>query len=354
MQPLLLAALLCGLVASSAGQKPGLPANRPLNIAHRGASGELPEHTKEAYSRAIEQGADFIECDVVLTKDLVPICRHEPDLNDTTDAFSKFPDLLTTYIIDGEEFEGIFSTDMTLEEVKTLRAVQSREYRDPNFDGMFEVPTLAEYIDIALGADRVIGIYPETKHPSWHNSLDIMPEGMRMSDIVLGVLSEKGYGGDVESETWAAQPVFIQSFEVGNLKYLSGITDIPLVQLLGGWEGYVTPDTNQTHAEITTDEWLDDIASYASGVGPWKGTIIATTADGYSDVEGATDLVQRLHDRDLQVHPYTFRNEDRFLSWTWGQDYAREYTEFIDNQDIDGLFTDFPGSLAKYFVNKAN
>ncbi|GMH40885.1 hypothetical protein BSKO_08789 [Bryopsis sp. KO-2023] len=335
------------LVAGAAQRKAGLPTNRPYNIAHRGASGLLPEHTVEAYQKAIDQGADFIECDVVLTKDLVPVCRHEPDVKDTTDGAEKFADRMTTYEIDGSEVEGIFTVDLTLEELKTLRAIQPRDFRDPNFNGKFLVPTLEEYIDVALGADHAIGIYPETKHPSWHNSLDIMPEGKGMSDIVLEVLLQKGYGGDINSENWAKQPVFIQSFEVGNLKYLSGKTDMPLVQLMGGWEGYVTPDTNLTHEEFTTAESLDDIATYASGVGPWKSTIIPENEDGTAGER--TDLVEKLHVRGLQVHPYTFRNEDRFLLWDWGQDMRAEYDAFFNEIRVNGVFTDFPGSLAAYF-----
>eukprot|EP00892_Ulva_mutabilis_P008511 jgi/Ulvmu1/6031/UM027_0006.1 len=342
-------AVLCfwaaALVLARAGSvQASLPTDAWI-IAHRGASGAVPEHTLEAYQLAVDQGADFIECDVVVTKDRKLICRHEPLLSGTTDADAKFPDRMTAYTIDGDLYEGVFSTDLTLAEIKTLRAVQPNEQRDPQYGGMFSVPTFEEYMEVALAAGRVVGIYPETKHPAWHNGLDIMA-GTSMEDLLLASLSARGYSGGIASASWAAQPCFIQSFEVGNLKYLSSRTELPLVQLLGGWEGYVTPDTGATHADMTTDAALHDIASYAAGVGPWKDTLLPTGDDGY--IGPSTGLVQRIQANGMQVHPYTFRNEDSYLAWTWAQDPYPEMYAFVEREGINGFFTDFPASAVAF------
>ncbi|EFJ52138.1 hypothetical protein VOLCADRAFT_33032, partial [Volvox carteri f. nagariensis] len=203
-------------------------------IAHRGASAELPEHTREAYELAVAEGADFIECDVVLTRDLVPLCRHEPNMVASTDVATKFPNRWRTYVIDGEQVTGIFSVDLTAAEVATLRAVQPWPFRDQSYNGRFRVATLADYLEVALAANRSVGIYPETKHPSWTNSLPcVRAANTTLEDILLAALSAAGFGAPLGSEAWARRPVFLQSFEASSLRYLAARTCAPTVLLLG-------------------------------------------------------------------------------------------------------------------------
>ena len=201
----------------------------PIIIAHRGASGYRPEHTLAAYELAIALGADYIEPDLVSTKDGILIARHENEISETTDVaiYTEFAHLQTTKIIDGESKTGWFTEDFTLTELKTLRAKERiPQVRSQNtaYDGLLEIPTLQEIIDLVKvksdEINRTIGIYPETKHPTYFKSL-----GLALEAPLLATLTANGYQG-------ANAPVFIQSFEVGNLQYLSTKTDLPLVQLL--------------------------------------------------------------------------------------------------------------------------
>jgi glycerophosphoryl diester phosphodiesterase len=262
------------------GSKPMLQDSRPYTIAHRGASGVLPEHTLPAYTTAIAQGADFIECDLVVTRDLQLICRHEPNLNTTTDAWSLFPDRLATYDIDGERVTGIFACDLTLSEVQQLSAKQRWEFRQ-QAASRHSIPTFQQFLDTALSADRAIGIYPEVKHPTWHNQLPHMAAaGVTIEQLMLHQLHAFGYAASapVGSAAWRSRPVFIQSFEPSSLKRLAASTNIPLVLLMGGWPGYVAPDSGMTHEQMTSDEFLAELATYAAGVGPWKSSLYQVVA----------------------------------------------------------------------------
>ncbi|GLC38973.1 hypothetical protein PLESTM_000801600, partial [Pleodorina starrii] len=261
----------------------GPPAATPapvvvLGIAHRGASAELPEHTREAYELAVAEGADFIECDVVLTADLVPLCRHEPNLVGSTDAATKFPDRWRTYNIDGEQQEGVFSVDLTAEEVASLRAVQPWPFRNQSYNGMFRVATLADYLQVATSAGRPVGIYPETKHPSWTNSLPaVRAANTSLEDILLAALAEAGFGAGAPlgSEAWRRRPVFLQSFEAGSLRYLAAASCAPTVLLLGDWEGWVAPDSGLSLQQLTEESSLEQIAVWAAAVGPAKSTLVS-------------------------------------------------------------------------------
>jgi glycerophosphoryl diester phosphodiesterase len=190
----------------------------PLIIGHRGASGHLPEHTLESYALAIELGADYIEPDLVATKDGALIARHEPMLGGTTDVAtrSEFAGRKSTKIVDGVSVTDWFASDFTLAEIKTLRAVQPLAERDASFNGRFEIPTFAEVIALAkrksAEVGRIVGVYPETKHPTFHQRL-----GLALEDRLLDVLSEAGWNR-------ANAPVFVQSFEVANLRYLRSRT----------------------------------------------------------------------------------------------------------------------------------
>lgn len=344
---------------------------QPLVIGHRGASGYLPEHTLEAYALAIEQGADFIEPDLVSTSDGHLVARHEPDLTATTDvaAHPEFAARQTTRDVDGVPVLGWFAGDFTLAEIKTLRAVQPRSYRPQEHNGMYEIPTLDEVIALVRQKSeetgRVIGIYPETKHPTYHQDL-----GLPLEDKLLAALEAEGW-------TTADAPVFIQSFEVSNLQSLRQRTQVRLVQLIdadgvdlqGGitlaapfdrpYDFTVSGDP-RTFPDLLTDEGLAFIKSYADGVGPWKRYLVSTAgtdADGNGladDVNGdglvddadrsvlaPTDVIERAHAAGLRIHTWTFRSEAQFLGADYGGDPADEYRQFFE-LGIDGVFSDFP------------
>src|SRR5215471_7034229 len=196
----------------------------PLVIGHRGAAGHRPEHTLGSYNLAIDYGVDFIEPDLVATKDGVLIARHENYISGTTDVAQKFPSRRTRKTIDGKPIEGYFTEDFTLAEIKTLRAKERLDFRNQGWNGIYEIPTLQEVIELAkrrsLETGRTIGIYPETKHPSYFRSI-----GLALEPPLVKTLTDNGY-------TDAAAPVFIQSFEVQNLKDISKLTKVRLVQLM--------------------------------------------------------------------------------------------------------------------------
>ncbi|MBE9181521.1 esterase-like activity of phytase family protein [Oculatella sp. LEGE 06141] len=340
----------------------------PLVIGHRGASGELPEHTLEAYKLAIERGADFIEPDLVSTKDGVLIARHEPMLGGTTDVASRpeFADRKTTKILDGVEVEDYFASDFTLAEIKTLRAIMPQDFRTQAFNGVFEIPTFEEVINLVQQVEqdtgRKVGIYPETKHPTFHDRL-----GLSLEEPLLNTLEATDFTDP--------DRVFIQSFEVSNLKELNQKTDIPLVQLYDAFDvnpdgslieispyDFVVNGDSRTYADLRTPEGLQEVATYADGIGPWKRMIVSVQevdadGDGQADdlngdgvindadkvTTAPTTLIQDAHDAGLLVHPYTFRNEDRYLASDYSGSPEREFEQFI-NLGVDGYFTDFPGT----------
>ncbi|MEM6614831.1 MAG: glycerophosphodiester phosphodiesterase family protein, partial [Cyanobacteria bacterium P01_C01_bin.72] len=339
----------------------------PLVIGHRGASGLLPEHTLEAYSVAIAQGADFIEPDLVITSDGVLIARHEPILDDTTNVAEVFgEDRMSTKMLDGEEVTAYFAEDFTLAEIKQLRAVQSRPYRAQDFNEAFEIPTLEEVIQLVQETEAEtgtqVGIYPETKHPTFFDE-----QGLSLEEPLVQTLQDTGFTDPSR--------IFIQSFEVSNLIELSstleaaGLGDIPLVQLFGDTEGDFVNDggggfsvpydfvanfgdeafTQEqaiatygeelltalsiigeggsynpeaaleiTYGDFANPEVIKIISSYASGLGPWKNNILLRESldepvdgDGDGNAEITTQLtgevfplVDFAHDAGLQVHPY--------------------------------------------------
>jgi len=287
---------------------------RPIIIAHRGASGYRPEHTLAAYELAIEMGADFIEPDLVITRDGVLISRHENEISGTTDVGDRpdFRDRRKSKRIDGREVAGWFTEDFTLAEIKTLRVRERLEFRDRSFDGLFEVPTFQEILDLARR--RGVGVYPETKHPSYFRGI-----GLPLEEPMVEALHQ---GGDV--------PVFLQSFEAGSLRLLKTMTDLPLIQLL--------------------DEpgRLEEIATYADGIGPNKRLIVPAGLDGC--LRPPTSLVDDAHRAGLLVHPWTFRSDPVFLAPDYDGDPVREMEQFLD-LGVDGLFSDFP-DLARRIVER--
>ncbi|KAG0622915.1 hypothetical protein M758_3G133500 [Ceratodon purpureus] len=324
-----------------------LQTQRPFNIAHRGSNGEIPEETAEAYVRAIAEGADFIESDITATKDGKLICFHDLVLDFVTDVadHAEFADRIRTYEAEGETVTGYFSVDFTLEELKTLRARQRFAFRDKSYNDKFQIVTFEEFISIALNSERIVGIYPEIKSPVFVNKHVKWPDGKTHEDIFVETLLKFGYGGKYLSKEWKDKPLFIQSFAPTSLIHASNLTDSPLILLLDNATS-VTQDTNQTYAEITSDEYLKFISKYIVGLGPWKDTVVPPDVNNY--LSAPTDLVARAHALNLQVHPYTFRNEYEYLHFDFHQDPYQEYSYWIHNVSVDGLFTDFVGTLHLY------
>ncbi|PNH12368.1 Glycerophosphoryl diester phosphodiesterase, partial [Tetrabaena socialis] len=337
--------------AVAAGAWPLMRWRGPMGIAHRGASFELPEHTREAYERAVEQGAHFIECDVVLTKDLVPVCRHEPNLLNTTDAQHKFPDRMRTYTIDGENVTGIFSVDLTAAEVATLRAVQPWPFRDQTHNGQLSIATLADYLAVAKKANRT-GIYPETKHPGWTNALPaVRAANTSVEDILLAALQRAGFDAPLGSPRWMQRPVFIQSFEASSLRYMAARTCAPMVLLLGDAEGWVAPDSGLTLEQLASNASLAEISGWASAVGPSKATVVRWQQEppsGHSPSYVSSGLVERFHSHELQVHVYTIRPEPRFFLPHLAEhaqegkalNVSAEYDLLLRLVGVDAIFTD--------------
>lgn len=301
-------------------------AGDPIVIAHRGAPGELPDHTLEGYTLAVEQGADFIEPDLVSTKDGVLVARHENEIGGTTDVASKFPDRKTTKTVDGSEITGWFTEDFTLAELQTLRARQPRDDRPKDHDGQFAIPTfdqiLALRAELSKKHGRAIGLYPETKHPTYFDGL-----GLSLEEPLLASLQKHGL-------TTASDPVFIQSFEVGNLTELNGRTDVRLVQLV--WtEGAPVDRPKLAYAEMIAPDGLKQVATYADGIGAHKHQVIPLAKDG--SLGAATSLVSDAHAAGLLVHVYTFRDEERHRPAA--TDPIAEVRAYLE-AGVDGVFCD--------------
>lgn len=309
----------------------------PFIIAHRGASGERPEHTLAAYERAIDEGADYIEPDLVLTKDGVLVARHENEIGGTTDvaAHPEFADRATTKTIDGKPVTGWFTEDFTLAELRTLRARERLPDMRPankRFDGLYPIPTFEEILQLVRAkeaeAGRRIGIYPETKHPSYFAGI-----GLPHQAALLDLLTKYGYVTE-------ADPVFIQSFEVGNLKALRAVSRLRLIQLVEP-DGGPADMPGTSYADMLTIEGLKAIASYADGIGPSVAQVLAP--------EGATALVGQAHDAGLVVHVWTLRMENSFLPASYqrpdderGQGDFATYVRAVAATGVDAIFSDFP------------
>ena len=363
-----LALAACG--GSDSPSYPTLNGDTPLVIGHRGASGYRPDHTLESYKLAIDMGADFIEPDLVATKDGVLVARHEPNITGTTDVATRpeFASRKTTKNVDGVNEEGWFVSDFTLAELKTLRAVQPLSDRDQSYNGKFQIPTFEEVLDLAKAegakAGRTVGVYPETKHPTYHAKL-----GLPLEDRLLAVLAKYGY-------TTKASPVIVQSFEVSNLKYLRTKTQVRLVQLVDANDvnadgsmdltapydkpyDFAVAGDSRTFASLLTPAGLKEVKTYADGIGPWKPYLIPSkqvdankdgkpddlNGDGKIDERDrvmmpATSVVKDAHAAGLFVHAYTFRNEAKRLASDFKGDPKAEYKLFF-NLGVDGVFSDF-------------
>ncbi|MDZ7861273.1 glycerophosphodiester phosphodiesterase [Acidovorax sp.] len=351
-----LAAALATLALGAAAQTAWPPT--PTVIAHRGASALRPEHTLAAYQKAIDDGADIIEPDLVITKDGVLVARHEnaiailnPDgsvKEATTDVVERpeFAARKATRSIDGRAITGWFTEDFTLAELKTLRArerIPAQRPANVAYNGQFEIPTLQEVIDLARAQSaklgRTIGIYPETKHPTYFQSI-----GMPLEAPLLAVLEKNGWNHK-------DAPVFVQSFEVANLQALRKLSTVRLVQLVapsGRPYDFVAQGAANTrsYADLVTAEGLKQVATYANAVGPFK-TLVVPVKDGV--LGEPTALVANARAAGLSVHIWTLRPENSFLPTSLRQAPASDATARGDSNaeitaylraGVDGFFTD--------------
>lgn len=333
---------------------PTLRGQKPIVIGHRGSSGTRPEHTLESYRAAIAGGADFIEPDLVVTKDGVLVARHEPviavvdDKGNVTEATTdvhnhpEFRDRLTTEALDGKPVHGYFAEDFTLAELKTLRAVERLpKLRGTNYDGQFEIPTLSEIIALVRDEEartgRKVGIYPETKHPTYMQGV----AGRNTSQLLIDTL--------VKEKFTDPSRVFIQSFEVSNLKDLRGNimpkagVNIPLIQLVSSDDepayDLVAAGDKRSPKDMLSSAGLKEIATYATGIGPYKRWIV-------DDKCQPTDLIGRAHNAGLYVHAWTLRSEPVYLLPCYDNDPKAEMRQFL-RLGLDGYFTDFPATGAE-------
>lgn len=372
----LLSLAACGGGGDSVSSSPPLAfktlANvQPLVIAHRGASGALPEETLEAYARAIDFGADVVEPDLISTKDGILIARHDPNLSISTDvaAHPEFASRKKTTTVDGETQTGWFASDFTLAEIKTLGGIITDAERDQSNNGKFKVITFQELIDLvktrSAQLGRTIAVYPETKNPSYHRAL-----GLPLEDKLIAAISAAGWNNK-------ASPVYVQSFEPSSLKEMKAkglqaktiqLIDADDYDLKTGKLTYAPPydrpydwtlsgDMRLFGAMVTT-AGLAEIKTYADGIGPWKpyivpvkGTLDAAgnlrdlNGDGKVDLRDATTqtpttLIDDAHKAGLFVHGYTFRSEARRLAMDYQGNPQAEYLQFY-RLGLDGLFSDF-------------
>jgi glycerophosphoryl diester phosphodiesterase len=310
-------------------------AKLPVVIGHRGASGDRPEHTLESYAYAVSVGADYIEPDLVSTQDGVLVARHENEISGTTDVAQKFPDRKRVSIIDGDTITGWWTEDFTLAELKTLRARERIASRGHSFDGQFEIPTFDEVLNLAvrLGRERgrAVGVYPETKHPTHFRRI-----GLPLEEKLLASLRRVGWDR-------ATAPVFIQSFEVGNLVRLRRMTRVRLVQLVNSTDS--PPDSaGVTYASMQTPAGLRRLRRYADGIGAAKELVLRDGGDGLPPTPST--LVSDAHAAGLLVHVWTLRSDEPFLPKMWKGDPAAEVRAFRA-AGVDGLFTDFPDNAVR-------
>ncbi len=304
-------------------------------IAHRGASGYRPEHTLAGYRLAIALGADYVEPDLVSTRDGVLVARHENEISRTTDVAGRreFADRMTTKVVDGCEMTGWFTEDFSLAEIKSLRAVErlpDLRPRNTRYDGRYQVPTFDEILALveeeSVRLGRSVGVYPETKHPSYFAEI-----GLALETPLLADLGRHGLDGP-------SSPVFIQSFEAGNLQWLRPRTPLPLVQLVSALG----------RVDLVTRTGLRRVASYADAVGVAKDLVLPRHADT-GTIGDPSAVVTDAHDAGLRVHVWTLRDENQFLPTGYRRgddptqtgDSIEEAQAFLD-AGVDGLFTDHP------------
>jgi glycerophosphoryl diester phosphodiesterase len=355
----------------AARRLPTLDGSPPIVVAHRGASGYLPEETLEAYVKAIELGVDVVEMDLIATKDGVLICRHDPNLAINTDVAShpEFAGRKKTTQVDGETQTGWFASDFTLAEIKTLGAIATDVERPQQYNGLFRIATFQEVVDLvkarSASTGRTIAIYPETKNPTYHRDL-----GLPLEDTFISLIKAAGWNS-------RSAPIYVQSFEPGSLRYMRAkgldtrmiqLIDADAVDLRTGALTFVAPydrpydwtraGDSRLFSAMVTPAGLAEIKTYADGIGPWKlyirtvkgtlnasGNVVDSNGDGLVNeadaaLQPATTLIVDAHRAGLLVHPYTFRNEQRRLARDYQGDPKNEYLSFFA-MGVDGVFSDF-------------
>lgn len=291
----------------------------PIVIAHRGASGYRPEHTLEGYRLAVDMGADYIEPDLVITKDGHLVIRHDRYLGSSTNVSDK-PEFAGRRVIkEGRDEPDWYIEDFTLEDVRTLRARQPFPGRTTDYDDLFAIPTFADVLGLAqqLRAEtgRHVGVYPEAKHPAFFARI-----GLDYAPLILSALKTHGYTG-------ADSPIYIQSFEAGLLRNLRGLTPVRLIQLLPATDGELG---------------LEEIKAFADAIGPAKEMLVD------KETRASSGLIETAHALGLEVHPYTFRDDavsKEFIS-------PQDEIAFFLALGIDGLFTDFPDTAVSVVATR--
>jgi len=337
-----------------------------LVVGHRGASALRPEHTLASYQKAIDDGADFIEPDLVSTKDGVLVTRHENEISGTTNVstLSQFADRKTTKNIDGKDLTGWFTEDFTLSELQQLKARERiPEFRPANiaYNDLYPVPTLEQVIELAEAnykkTGKIIGLYIETKHPTYFKN-----QKLAMEDTLLKTLAKYKYTREIA-------PVYLQSFEVQNLIDLKNELDLhktikhaQIIQLYDAKTAqpadFVESGETKTYADLATAQGLKDVAKYANGVGPSKGYILNFNDNGSVQT---TSFITDAHTAGLKVHPYTFRPENNYLPTPLkcSQDKPAERCpsgalkefEAYFKAGVDGVFTDDPALGREAVIN---
>lgn len=313
-----------------AGSKP--QSKELIVIAHRGASGYLPEHTIESYQKAIDQGADYIEPDLVATKDHVLISRHENEISETTNVQTIFPERKLTKVVDGKKVSGWFVEDFTFAEIKKLKARQRLPIRPQTENDKFQIPSFEEIIQLVKANEQLknkkIGIIPELKHSAYFQSINLALE-----EPLVEILKKYGL-----NETNSL--IILQSFEVANLKKLKKMTPVKRIQLIG--EKDESPYGEETtYKAMMTGEGLKKIATYAHGIGPSKKWLINEDKNQLQP----SDEFKNAKLLDLDIYPYSFRNESYFL--LPGFKSAMEEYEFFMRMGVTGVFSDFPDTALK-------
>jgi glycerophosphoryl diester phosphodiesterase len=319
------------------------PTTRPLVIAHRGASGIVPEQTIEAFDLAVRLGADAIELDIVPTRDGVLLARHENELSATTNVANR-PELAsrrTARTIEGGTVTGWFSDDFRADEIARLRARQRFPFRDHAFDDRFPVPTLDDVLRWRSSFSLNTQIFIEIKHQTYFAS-----RGLAIPPLLTQALARHG-ALDRDSG------IVLMSFETQVLKELRSTTDLPLIQLLDAPDAqpydFTASGDPRTYADLLTVNGLTQIATYADGIGPWKRLIVPAIGpdgdDGASDISLAapTSLVDDAHAAGLFVCAWTFRDDAQFLARDYAGDPAREYAQFRPLA-LDAFIADFPAT----------
>lgn len=342
------------LSASRAASGKRLPAKRPLVVAHRGASALRPEHTLASYAKAIEDGADFIEPDLVSTRDGVLVARHENAITDTTDVARRpeFADRRKTRTIDGETITGWFTEDFTLAEIKQLRAIERLGDLRPEskgFNGQFQIVTFEEIADFAAAEasarGRLIGVIPEIKHSTYFAGI-----GLPLEQRVLDRIAASSY--------LQTAPVVLQSFEVSNLRWLrerlEGQRNVELMQLT--MPGPMRPadlaakGSGPSYDDMHGEAGLAEMARYADWISPYNLALLGRDSEG-NLLDTSTGLAQRAQAAGLKVGTWTLRPENYFLPANLrsaGGEAARNREGSIAEimrylaLGLDGFFTDDP------------